>query len=168
MTTSPRVLRTAAHYVRCSASTLSLISILAGACLLAASHPAHSQTPGVVFRGTPEYRVESYEDEEVRYQLDAPEAAEAEVVIVATEDGCVWRSRGDRPLTATISGGYIIFETRTPSASYVKVVRGATGEYTAPPELGQIFLEHVSQGLNTISYRGRTVELHRPERCVIR
>lgn len=134
--------------------------------LVLAAQPAHAQTADLVFRGTPEHKVESYENEDVRYQLDAAEVAEAEVVIVATEDGCVWRSRGDRPLVATISGGYIIFETRSPSASYVKLVRDIEGEYTAPPEVGHVFLEHVSQGLHTISYRGRTVEVHEPERCV--
>lgn len=137
-------------------------------CLLLGIFPseAFGQASDLVLRGTPEHKVESYEDEEIRYHLDSQEAAEAEVVIVATEDGCVWQSRGNRPLVATISDGYIIFETRSPSASYVKLVRGASGRYTAPTELGSIFLEHVSQGLNTISYRGRTVEVHRPERCV--
>lgn len=137
-------------------------------CLLLGVFPsvAIGQAPDLVFRGTPDHKVESYEDEVVRYHLDSQEAAEAEVVIVATEDGCVWRSRGDRPLVAKISGGYIIFETRSPSVSYVKLVRGASGRYTAPAELGAVFLEHVSQGLNTISYRGRTVEVYRPKRCV--
>lgn len=143
------------------------IPLIAGVLLLA-THAAHAQTPDLVFRGTPEHKVESYENEDARYELDTEEAAEAEIVIVATEDGCVWRSRGDRSLVATISGGYIIFETRTPSGSYVKIVKGLDGGYTAPPEVGHIFLEHVSQGLNTISYRGRTAEVHQPERCVER
>lgn len=139
--------------------------LTAGALLLGAQ-PGHAQTPDVVFQGTPDHKVESYEDDDVRYQLDSAKAAEAKVVIVATEDGCVWRSRGDQPLIATVSGGYIIFETRSPSASYVKLVRGVEGAYTVPPEVGDVFLEHVSQGLNTISYRGRKGEVHQPERCV--
>lgn len=144
----------------------SVEKILIAALLLLGAQPAHGQTSDLIFRGTPEHKVESYEDEEVRYHLDPEEAAEAQVVIVATEDGCVWRSREDLPIVATISGGYIIFETRSPTASYVKLVRGAEGRYTAPPEVGHAFLEHVSQGLNTISYRGRSVEVHDPERCV--
>lgn len=134
--------------------------------LLMGAQPGNAQTPDLVFRGTPEHKIESYEDEDTRYQLNAEEAEEAEVLIVATEDGCVWRSRGDRPLVTSVSGGYIIFETRSPSASYVKLVRDVEGPYTAPREVGHIFLEHVSQGLNTISFRGRTVEVHEPERCV--
>lgn len=140
--------------------------ILIASLLVLGAQPAHAQTPDLVFRGTPDHKIESYEDEDVRYSLDSEEAAGAEVVILATEEGCVWRSRGDRPLVARTSGGYIIFETRSPSASYVKLVRDIEGRYTAPREVGHVFLEHVSQGLNTISYRGRTVEVHQPERCV--
>jgi hypothetical protein len=141
--------------------------LLLGSTLFLAN-PAQSQTDELVFRGIPEHKIESYEDEDVRYELNSDEASDAEVIIVATEDSCVWQSRGDRPVAATISGGFLIFETRTPSASYLKVVRGMDGQYTAPSEIGHVFLEHVSEGLATISYRGRSVEVHRPERCLSR
>lgn len=130
------------------------------------AHPVQSQVDDLVFRGIPDHKIESYEDEDVRYALNSEEASDAEVVIIATEDGCVWETRNDRPVGATVSGGYLIFQTQTPSASYLKVVRGIDGQYTAPSEIGHVFLEHVSQGLATISYRGRSVEVHQPERCL--
>lgn len=142
-------------------------TLLAGVFLLE-THSAPGQTSNLVFKGTPEHKVESYEHDDFRYQLDSAKAAASEVLIVATKNGCVWRSRGDRRVNAVISGGYVIFETIPPSASYLKVARGIEGQFTASTELGHVFLEHVSQRLNTITYRGRSVEMNRPERCVSR
>lgn len=150
--------------VRCN--WLDRVPLLVLGSTLILAHPVQSQVDELVFRGIPDHKIESYDDEDIRYELSSEEASNAEVVIVATEDGCVWKSRDDRPVGATISGGYVIFQTQTPSASYLKVVRGIDGQYTAPSDIGHVFLEHVSQGLATISYRGRSAEVHRPERCL--
>jgi len=98
----------------------------------------------VVLKGTPIIQNKSSVEESGNFPLTESQQAESRLIITKKGQKYYWTTRQDRELTKHESGMYTIF-LETKGAGYVKAMKTADKV---------IYMEHLSIGLETITYWG--------------
>lgn len=103
---------------------------------------SHSEDKKIEVLGTPSVKVESFLDETTRHELTEKQMRKYQLTISEVGGKFYWESRGQREMLKNVSGVYIIYVSPKGSG-YVKV-----------STLNNFYIEHIHQGLNTITYWG--------------
>ncbi|MCG3110855.1 MAG: hypothetical protein MCM46_03420 [Candidatus Manganitrophus sp. SB1] len=104
--------------------------------------PAAAKT--LILSGAPDIQTKSTVEESVRIEMDSVKKKNHRVIIIKDGDEFYWESREKRKLIRSIQGPFTLFIDPT-GGGYIKV---------APSEGKMIYMEHLSQGLNTFTYWG--------------
>lgn len=104
--------------------------------------PAAAKT--LILSGAPDIQTKSTVEESVRIEMDSVKKKNHRVIIIKDGEEYIWESRERRKLIRSTHGPFILFIDPT-GGGYIKV---------APSEGKMIYMEHLSQGLNTFTYWG--------------
>ncbi|MCG3116210.1 MAG: hypothetical protein LLH30_11065 [Candidatus Manganitrophus sp. SA1] len=104
--------------------------------------PAAAKT--LILSGAPDIQTKSTVEESVRIEMDSVKKRNHRVIIIKDGDEFYWESREKRKLIRSIQGPFTLFIDPT-GGGYIKVT---------PSEGKMIYMEHLSQGLNTFTYWG--------------
>jgi hypothetical protein len=104
--------------------------------------PADAKT--LILSGIPDIQTRSTPEESVRIEMDSVKKKNHRVLIIKEGDEYIWESRERRKLIRSTQGPLTLFIDPT-GGGYIKV---------APSEGKIIYMEHISQGLNTFTYWG--------------
>lgn len=111
--------------------------------LLLSIRPVSAKT--LALSGIPDIQTKSTMDETIRIEVDSVKKKGLRVVIVKEGDQYYWETRDRRKLTRTTQGNMILFLDPT-GGGYIKVAPTPDGK--------AIYMEHLSQGLETFTYWG--------------
>ena len=103
---------------------------------------SHSEDKKIEVFGTPAIKVESFSDQTTRHKLTEKQMREYQLIISEVGGKFYWESRGQMEMLKNVSGSFIIYVSPKGSG-YVKV-----------STLYNFYIEHIHQGLNTITYWG--------------
>lgn len=104
--------------------------------------PAAAKT--LILSGAPDIQTKSTVEESVRIEMDSVKKMNHRVIIIKDGDEFYWESREKRKLIRSIQGPFTLFIDPT-GGGYIKVTLS---------EGKMIYMEHLSQGLNTFTYWG--------------
>lgn len=104
--------------------------------------PAAAKT--LILSGAPDIQTKSTVEESVRIEMDSVKKKNHRVIIIKDGDEFYWESREKRKLIRSIQGPFTLFIDPT-GGGYIKVTSS---------EGKMIYMEHLSQGLNTFTYWG--------------
>lgn len=104
--------------------------------------PAAAKT--LILSGAPDIQTKSTVEESVRIEMDSVKKKNHRVIIIKDGDEYIWESREKRKLIRSIQGPFTLF-IDPKGGGYIKVT---------PSEGKMIYMEHLSQGLNTFTYWG--------------
>ena len=111
--------------------------------------------PEIVFSGKPLLKISEMGIERSASKLSPTEQIKYRVVITQEGNKYFWRSRVNKPLTRSVSGGYTTFHA-TDGSGYIRIQsRDATDFLKSKvPVYDYNYMEHLLLGLNTITYYG--------------
>ncbi len=98
----------------------------------------------LILSGAPDIQTKSTVEESVRIEMDSVKKKNHRVIIIKDGDEFYWESREKRKLIRSIQGPFTLFIDPT-GGGYIKVTSS---------EGKMIYMEHLSQGLNTFTYWG--------------
>ncbi len=104
--------------------------------------PAAAKT--LILSGAPDIQTKSTVEESVRIEMDSVKKKNHRVIIIKDGDEFYWESREKRKLIRSTQGPFTLFIDPT-GGGYIKVTSS---------EGKMIYMEHLSQGLNTFTYWG--------------
>lgn len=104
--------------------------------------PAAAKT--LILSGAPDIQTKSTVEESVRIEMDSAKKKNHRVIIIKDGEEYIWESREKRKLIRSTQGPITLFIDPT-GGGYIKVLRS---------EGKVIYLEHLSQGMNTFTYWG--------------
>ena len=106
------------------------------------ARPATAKT--LALSGVPDIQIKSSVEESVRIEMDSVKKTNHRVVVIKDGDQYYWETRDHRKLTRSVQGRFTLFIDPT-GGGYIKVF---------PSEGKMIYMEHISQGLETFTYWG--------------
>ncbi|TAK06897.1 MAG: hypothetical protein EPO39_07775 [Candidatus Manganitrophaceae bacterium] len=98
----------------------------------------------LILSGIPDIQTKSSVEESIRIEVDSAKKKDLRVVIIKDGDQYYWETRDHKKLIRSVQGSFILFIDPL-GGGYVKVI----------PLGGKvIYMEHLSQGLETFTYWG--------------
>ena len=98
----------------------------------------------LIYYGQPVKKTETVDSKSSDYALSGKDSKSYEVIIEKRGSKFFWKSRNNIEMKKNTSGIYTIY-TAENGSGYVKMTQGKDSSY----------LEHIHQGLNTITYFGK-------------
>ena len=125
--------------------------------VLLVSGVALTQTPVTVVRGIPQFKISEGGTERQPEALTRAVAVNLGVVISQIGDTYYWASRENTPMVAVDSGGAFVTYLAVNGNGYVRVIKPemkSAASLLGGPEAQYDYVEHLLQGLRSITYYG--------------